>query len=64
MFVQTLNTPNPNSLKILSIKFSSFSNLFISKEIGEILSTTTLANFCLNSEKFFPENSLIVLTND
>ena len=50
------------SFNTLSMNFSSFNNLFISKEIGVILSTTKLANFSLNSEKFFPENSLIVLS--
>ena len=48
------------SFKTLSINFSSFNSLFISDDIGEILSTTKFANFSLNSEKFFPENSLIV----
>ena len=48
------------SLSTLSINFSSFNNLLILDEMGEILSTTKLANFSLNSEKFFPENSLIV----
>ena len=51
------------SFKTLSIKFSSLSNLFISEDIGEILSTTKFASFSLKSEKFFPENSLMVSNN-
>ena len=52
------------SFNTLSINFSSFNNLFISEDIGEIFSTTKLASFSLNSEKFFPENSLIVFIMD
>ena len=52
------------SFKTSSINLLSFSNLFISEDMGEILSTTKFANFSLKSEKFFPENSLIDSIND
>ena len=49
------------SFKTLSIKLHLLAIYLFLEDIGEILSTTKLANFSLNSEKFFPENSLIVL---
>ena len=41
------------------MKLLSFCSLFISFEIGVIFSTTNSVRFFLNSEKFFPLNSLI-----
>ena len=46
-----LSTP---SRSVLSKYDLSLSNLFISDEIGWILSTRTSDNFSLNSEKFLP----------
>ena len=39
-------------------------NFFISTEMGIILSTKTCDKFSLNSEKFFPANSLTVFSRD
>jgi len=47
------------SNNIVSRYFSSFSNFLISFEIGSIFSVIASDNFPLNSEKFFPLNSLI-----
>ena len=51
------------SKSIESKNLCSVNNLLISCDIGKIFSTKTCDNFSLNSEKFFPENSLMDFSN-
>ena len=54
--MSALTEPSSN---IVSKYFSSFNNFLISFEIGSIVPVKASDNFSLNSEKFFPLNSLI-----